>query len=498
MEKLKNWLQWLDTNILKVGLIIFIFGIPLYPKIPLITMDYTYISVRFDDFYVGLLFLIYIAQLIRKKVSLDREFLPLFVLFWVAVGLSFLSGIFLTHTLPYHQVAFLNAMRRPQYMVVFFIALSSIQSKKDFLTYLRYIMIAMILVVLYGLGQKFFDFPAIQTMNPEFALGRVLHITAEARISSTFAGHYDLAAYLVFLLPLMLGMYLWKKKTMYLLLFGLALFALSLTASRSSTVAFLFSVIPFLILVRKWKLLIAVVILTGVLSYFSSNLITRFMKTFQVKQIYVNSQTGKVVVPEKISSKELPAGSFYVALKNQEGAPTASTTALLNARILHDVRDEAKKRGQVLTASQEANMVATAQAGLKPVNTVVSDISLATRLQVEWPRAINALKQNPLLGTGAGSITESTDNDYLRWLGEFGLLGTGLFLFIFYRLARKIYEAVPRVSPSEKTLYIAFLFGWLGLMINASYIDVFEASKVAYQFWLMVGFFIGSVNKRVL
>jgi len=31
-------------------------------------------------------------------------------------------------------------------------------------------------------------------------------------------------------------------------------------------------------------------------------------------------------------------------------------------------------------------------------------------------------------------------------------------------------------------------------MINASYIDVFEASKVAYTFWMITGIFIGLIS----
>ena len=32
-----------------------------------------------------------------------------------------------------------------------------------------------------------------------------------------------------------------------------------------------------------------------------------------------------------------------------------------------------------------------------------------------------------------------------------------------------------------------------GLFMNASYIDVFEASKVAYTFWLLAGTVVGSL-----
>jgi hypothetical protein len=42
-------------------------------------------------------------------------------------------------------------------------------------------------------------------------------------------------------------------------------------------------------------------------------------------------------------------------------------------------------------------------------------------------------------------------------------------------------------------LYFGFIFGLAGLLINASYIDVFEASKVAFVFWCVAGAIIASL-----
>jgi len=150
--------------------------------------------------------------------------------------------------------------------------------------------------------------------------------------------------------------------------------------------------------------------------------------------------------------------------------------------VVYEKTREATLSGEI-SSDQEAQYMATLAANLKPVNTVVSDISFATRLQIEWPRAINAFKKNPLLGTGPSSITEATDNDYLRWLGEFGILGTSLFLFIFYKLGRLVW--------SKNIISLGFLFGLGALLFNATYIDVFEASKVAYTFWTVAGLFVG-------
>jgi hypothetical protein len=501
MNKLIGWLRWVDNNLVKFSVIAFIFAIPLYPKFPLRTMDYTYISVRLDDIFVVLVVLIFFIQWLRKKVVLNKTFLVLFILFWAADLLSLLNGIYLQHTLIYRQVAVLNALRRLQYMSIFFIALSSVRTKEDFFTYIKYILVVIFLVSLYGLGQKFIGLPAVQTMNPEFALGHVLYLTPEARISSTFAGHYDLAAYLVFFIPLLLGIFLVKKRISYYIIFVAALFALMLTASRISFGAYIVSTLPFLIFLKKPKLLVSVILFTVLFTYLSKNLTSRFTDTFRIKQIFVNEKTGKVVIPQKSSVKELPAGSFYIEISQAPANNNEQANKLLvDKKILQDLRDEASRSGKVLTSSEEAAMLASISAGLKPVNTVISDISLATRLQVEWPRAIKALLKNPLLGTVPSSITESTDNDYLRWLGEFGLLGAGLFMFILFSIAKFVFENIKQLKEKDKLIGYGFLFGLGGLMFNASYIDVFEASKVAYTFWLISGILIAylQINKTKL
>ena len=124
----------------------------------------------------------------------------------------------------------------------------------------------------------------------------------------------------------------------------------------------------------------------------------------------------------------------------------------------------------------------------------MSDISFATRLQIEWPRAIAAFLVNPILGTGVSSITEATDNDFLRWLGETGILGTGIFIFILFSIVKLVYINAKRSGKEKKYIYYGFIFGFIGLLINAAWIDVFEASKVAYTFWLICGFYIASLK----
>lgn len=215
----------------------------------------------------------------------------------------------------------------------------------------------------------------------------------------------------------------------------------------------------------------------------------RFLKTFQVRRILVDDQTGAVYIGQTITTKELPAGSFYVKLKDQSKGQTDNLD-IFRKQIVLDKTREATISGEI-SQVEEAKYMATLSANLRSVNTVVSDISMATRFQVEWPRAINAFKKNPLLGTGPSSITEATDGDYFRWLGEFGLIGTIAFLNILFLILKTIWDSIKKLSFEEKIIGYGFIFGFFALFINASYIDAFEASKVAYIFWTLSGLYIG-------
>jgi len=487
MKKLGCLLKWIDNNILKILISFIIFFIPLYPKLPLIDIEYTYIYIRFEDFFIVFTYLVFLIQFLRKKVNFSWQFFFLFLFFWLSVFISFYFGHFVLKTIPVNYIGFLHSLRRVEYMGIFFVAYAAVKNKNDFFYYLKLIIFVVFLVSIYGLGQKFFGWPAIQTMNPEYARGYLLFLTPEARISSTFSGHYDLASYLIFLMPIILSSFLFFNKIKYFLIFVSTLTGLVLTASRISYIGYLLTVFPFLIIQKKWRLIFIILFLTIFLTLANNNLTSRLKRTFQVKRILVDQKTGAVYIPQKITTKELPAGSFYIALKNQ------------NKNNSNDKDLEEYKKKLILekeiqaTKSGEKINIASLEANLKPINTVVSDISFATRLQLEWPRAINAFKKSPFFGTGPSSLTEATDNDYLRWLGETGIFGTFLFLLILLKIAYKIFKKILTLNLKEKIIFKGFLFGLAALMINASYIDVFEASKVAYTFWLIAGIFIGYI-----
>ena len=116
---------------------------------------------------------------------------------------------------------------------------------------------------------------------------------------------------------------------------------------------------------------------------------------------------------------------------------------------------------------------------LKPTEKL-EDRSLNIRLKASWPKALRALTKNPILGTGYSSVGLAVDNDYLRVLAETGVLGFVAFGLVFIRMFKSW-------IPSKSPFIWAMICVTLGLMLNAVFIDIFEASKIATIFWLLAG-----------
>ncbi|MBP9816125.1 O-antigen ligase family protein [Candidatus Woesebacteria bacterium] len=545
-------LKKIDDNILKALLMLFVFFIPLFPKFPFRVVNYTYIAIRLDDLLCAILAVVFIVQLVRKKVSFkDLPYKKLFAAFWVVVFLSFLSGMYITKTIEFPFVALLHSARRIEYMMMFFIAYSVIKTSADFKKLLFTFLTSLFLINIYGIGQRFFEFPAISTMNPEFAKGRILFLTPEARLSSTFAGHYDLAAYLVLMIPLLWGLFMYAKRiqisqkmkaftlgisllpivlaaytlsgisaetinhipiagtlfsplnqlvvgtilfaiSMYLVLFNqlgkslifftivLSTLSLVLTASRTSSIAYIVSTLPYLLYIRKFRYFIIAVVLSVGVSTFDTELAQRWLKTVQIRQVVVNENTGEEVVVQKLKKDSLPAGNAIIRTRNT--LPVTAEAQLTKKDLLARA---------TLSGQLNASGSAMTEDDYTVISAVAADTSISTRLQVSWPRAFKAFLKNPLLGSGPSSISESSDGDYFRWIGETGALGALLFLGIIATVLKGIYAARNKVSEEGRFLIVGLMFGTLGLMVNAILIDVFEASKVAYLFWTLLGVFSG-------
>lgn len=459
--------------------IILLLFIPLYPKFPLFNISGTYVAIRSEDLLVAGIVLTWLVFQVRHRWPIFREKITwLILLYWGIGALSLLSALLITKTVkPY--IGFLHFIRRVEYMSLFFIALSAGLSRSRIKAYLSALFLATLIVFIYGIGQKYLGWPVISTMNEEFSKGLLLQLTEWTRVNATFAGHYDLATYLVIILPLIIASVIAIKKKghkVFISLLGiLALYLLTLTASRISFVAYLIAAFFVLILMKKKFWIVPVFALSFVLMFFSDDLNQRFKATFS-----------------DLEKLDIPQIEIAQRVVERELEPTETPTPVIE-EVEVPFAPVAKKRIlPTATPTPEEEFVATTAAWpVEPVS-LATQRSTNIRFKVEWPRAIRAFLKNPFFGTGFSSVTLATDNDYLRLLAETGLLGFASFFLIFLEIARRtIGFFQKRKDTYEKIILIGIIAAAIGVFANAIFIDVFEASKIAFIFWILMGVSVG-------
>jgi hypothetical protein len=462
-----------NLNIFRPLLAILILFIPLYPKFPLTSVDGTYVAIRFDDVIIALTLLIWGIYQIKNKFPVFKvKITKLFLVYFVAIIISFINAFFIYQTDP-TNILLLNLIRRFEYISLFFVTISSVKTLKDFKFTYIFLLIATAFICFYGYGQKYLSFPIISTMNSEFSKGQLLQMNIWTRVSSTFAGHYDLAAFLSVVLIIIAAVGL-TNKNIFIKIFSLIIWLpafqiLTFTASRVSIFAFLGGVCVTLFLLKKYWWILPISGLVVFSMFNSKDLSQRLLATIPAFKTQINqtqNQPTPTLVPTAIPTL----------------IPTVTTIATNHTKVTpiptiirHQSTDE-----------------------YPPVDT---DVGVARsgeiRFNVEWPRAINALRKNIFIGTGLGSITLATDNDYLRSLGESGLLG---FISFFAIITFFIAKTIPFIFVKNKTysqkISIIFLGGLFATLANAIFIDVFEASKTAYLFWIMMGLYYQSLTLK--
>lgn len=500
-------IKWLDDNILLVLTLILLVFIPLYPKFPTIGINNTWVYIRLEDFLVGFSLLVFVIQLIRKKLTINTPLTVPILIFWAIGALSTIFAvIFIFPHLAnvFVHVAWLYMLRHVEYLFVFFLAYNAIKNKNNFRYFVIAIGITLLFVCLYGYGQRGFivgfanRFPAFSTMNEEFAKGAPLYITLANRVQSTFAGHYDLAAYLIMVIPLMaslaIGVRKWFWKAAFIILWFLGLVLLLMTASRVSFAVYLIGISIMLILQKQKKLIVPVILISIFIMSFFQGMSERFAQTITAQDIVYDEMNHKVIGIGKENNGQISVTNIQ---SNGEELPPSSSgfinipgdkkgeSKVNRVKITHRRLEDGKEKIEI--TSIEGNYVLKKALAL--------DISFTTRFQGEWPRAIDAFKRNILLGSGYSAINAATDNNYLRILGETGIMGFLSFVLIFTITGIVIYRLLPFVNNNlHRSFILGVAAGITGLSLNAILIDVFEASKVAFILWLLVGLMLGLLN----
>ncbi len=425
--------------------------IPLYPKFPLFGVPGTHVAIRIEDFVIGIIAVIWFWDILRHETRVfSRDRINQAVLLFLFVGfLSVISAISVTRTVSWH-LAILHWARRIEYIIPFFVAITAVRRGANPKFFIEVLMVASFIAFLFGWGQIHAGFPVISTQNEEYAKGLALRWIPGSRLHSTFAGHYDLAAFLVLIFPIAIAYLFTLQKLIsrfwLFFLFLVPSFWLFLqTESRVSFISYIVGVSLALWVICKKQFILPMILLNVLGMFLLSDLGSRYWQTINVYR-------------EKLTSENV----------------------LITTRPVFATEE--------VVARQKGNALST----------IVEDRSTSIRFNVEWPRAFRAFFKNPLLGTGYSSLTLATDSDYLRLLGEVGIVGALAFLLVLMRIVEVLVMFLRKVPELniEKAFIGGFLGSLLGFLVTAFFIDVFEASKVAIIFWTLAGIAVGITQKE--
>lgn len=469
MNMLMNMLKNLKSERLVFWLLIaLVVFIPLYPKFPLVSVPLTYVAIRLEDIFFLIVSGIWFLNIIPKfKQLLSEPIYQLFILFWLIGGLSLVSGIFITNSIFPH-LGLLHWFRRIEYMMFFVMAATTFKSFEEIKLLLKVFVPVTVLIVLYGFGQELFKFPVISTTNREFSKGLILFLSPEARVNSTFAGHYDLAFYLTMVLVMLGSLFFAYKKITSKAIMAftgvLSFVLLGMTAARVSFVATLVALSLSFWLNNK-KLLVALLFIAAVaIVGLVPDLRHRLVATITVNLL--GGGGPKYDLPEGVPPPNLNKLS------------EASKSALFMVEVV-----------EVGSEGAKVTKVASDVAPGEPLNTTELGVyrSFGIRLDVEWPRALRAFYKNPVLGTGYSSLTIATDNDLLRSLGEVGLLGTLTLGAIFLVIIKSIWRFIFNSQGIQRAFMVGVFCTLLAMLATSIFFDVLEASKIATLLWFLLG-----------
>lgn len=480
-------LEQFSATLLPVSVIAFIFVSILLPKIPLSDVPGTYIKIRIDDFVNILMVFIWgIGLWWGKKKFWQNVFTQTIVLYWFVGFVSTVSAILITQVVS-ENLVILSWLRRIEYMIFFFVGFAATPTISHAIKYFSALFLSTFLAVIYGLGQVVLGWCSVSTTNREFSKGECVPITRGARPNSTFGGHYDLAIFLGFLVPIVIASFFtvkqyWQKFLMVTLFFG-TFGMLVLSQSRTAVVAAMLTIVVLLWFYGKrlWLLIFSILAVL-VITFAGQSLVTRYITTFQLLLNPPKTEQALPIPIEQLIYETTSQGLGKVgsgsAILGQENLPTEEEYRMTNPT----------KYG-VVDPALEARL------------------SNQIRFQVEWPAALRAFYRNPLLGSGysamgtlfADQFGFATDNDYLRMLGETGLLGILSFALIFVAYFRLAYFYLKSSAASRmgRGMALGFTAGVVGFLANAVFIDVFESSKLAIFFWLFMGIVVSVMQTEL-
>lgn len=412
-----------DINLFCVFLIFFM------PKINLISVgSMTTAGIRVDDLIILMLLLKNLNRVSYKNEYAQRGIKFLFIL-TLSNAISIFTGIIigLNSNMLY---PLLVVVRKFEYFSLIFVGYNIARKYRNRLVTIEkeYIRLNLYLAVVGLLQLAGLCNYAVSGGESEIFSGFVV---------STFNGYYEYGQFLIFsLIYFMLKIPKSNNRVKYICLFMLSLILLYYTNSRTSLLCFAIIFVLYLLM---------------------DNSREKNFSIFKLAVVFVSS-IGALLL-------------FTGIIKINLGRLANISGAMLASNFIRQLKQT--------SFNEYYSMVRN---GIRVTSKLGATNDLSTSIRFfKWSAAIDGFFKYPLFGYGIG-ITHVMDGHYIRLLGETGITGLTIWLAFF-----TYYVRLFKSNKNRKILYYFIYLSMLSVMVSATFIDMFDASKIMEFLWLFVG-----------
>lgn len=407
--------------------------IALFPKVSIISVGGSSAGIRLEDFLIAVVIFLLVYGLSRCSIKVNTTILKkiekIFSIYVILSTVSTLYGIYRGYVLPLTGILFL--VRKIEYFILVYIGFYFgnivVDKKRLFFNFIVFFHFVLCLLQQAGLIGS-------------FNRGEMLDTLTQGRVSSTFNGAYELSAFLLLLLPFYLLSFVKEKKNklsnfIYILLIT---YCIVLSNSRSSLVI---AVIIFFMILYKEKILKKVGTLKNYLMSFTISLpvfmyciskidFSRFEDLSFIKTYQIVKFSWKYKNFEK-----------YVSLGDWYG---------------------------------------DSPLGLVQMVSLGYDGSSYARFS-HWMQLIDGWLSSPIIGCGISVAGNSADGNYIKILAETGVMGLVVWIYLLYIIFKTL-------TQTEKNTWL--LYSFISIVIGATFIDLFDSSKIMMMFWFLYGAYL--------
>lgn len=411
------------------------------PKFPLIPVQGTYVNIRIEDFFVALVYFLWLVGIGLKKLRFIPTNFDKFIFIFLMYGLVVtILGITVFHSVTQPKLGLLSWLREVEYIGIFYIFISTFRLE-SLLNYIKVIFGTYAFTLLYGLLFWVNIVPGVQTLNSSGKIGTFKDINY---VISTFGAHYDFGAFIMMMAVLLMSLYFVVKtaklKIIIVVSILISVLASYIVFARGAYISMLI-VLVFFALTQKSKLWILYTV--GIIEVGLAYALGKFSKySYQFGFVGNPNQSESVVVSQNVPPPltEPTNSGFFTHLLTHLG--------------------------------------------------VRLDPSSEIRLHA-WGGLMDRAGFLMITGQGYSSIGLGADNDYLRHILEIGVLGLLIFAFLIYKFGHTFFQSYRRAKNDlHKYLFLFGIIMLIGLAFNAFVIDVFESSKIAFTFWFLTALLV--------